>query len=94
MSIKTLQSPVFTDDEQDQIVTDLLALKKTQIRDFLAGIGLAKSGTKEDIRSRIEDALSDGTVSSSQIVQFLDDVIPWGKQHVFLYKGPGSSNAN
>jgi len=94
MSIKTLQSPVFTDDEQAQIVTDFLALKKTLIRDFLAGIGLAKSGTKEDIRSRIEDALSDGTVSSSQIVQFLDDVIPWGKQHVFLYKGPESSNAS
>lgn len=94
MSIKTFQSPVFTDDEQAQIVTDLLALKKTQIRDFLARNELPKSGTKEEIRGRIEDALSGGTLAFAQLVQFLDEVIPWGKQHVFLYKGPRSSIAS
>jgi len=94
MSIKTLQSPVFTDDEQTQIVTDLLALKKTRIRDFLARSGLPKSGTKEDIRERIEGALSHGTLALSQLVQFLDEVIPWGKQHVLLYTGPRSTIAS
>ena len=94
MSIKTLESPTFTDDEHAQIVTGLLALKKTQIRDFLARVGLKKSGTKEDIRGRIEAALDDGSVTLSQLVQFLDEVIPWGKQHLFLYKGPRTSIAN
>lgn len=88
MNITTLTPPTFTEEERDQIVTDLLALKKEQIRDFLARSGLLKSGTKEEIRGRIEDALQDGTLSFSQLVQFLDEVIPWGKQHVFLYRGP------
>jgi len=94
MNVKTLPSPTFTDDEQTQIITDLLALKKVQIGEFLSRSSLPKSGTKEQIRTRIEDALSDGTLLLSQIVQFLDEVIPWGKQHVYLYKGPQSSIAN
>lgn len=88
MSINTLESSTFTEDEQTQIVTDLLALKKAQIRDFLSRCGLRKSGTKEDMQSRILDALKDGSASLAKIVRFLDEVVPWGKQHVFLYKGP------
>jgi len=94
MSIKSLPPPDFSDDDQAQIVTDLLALKKALIGEFLKRCKLPKSGTKEQIRERIEGALEDGTVSLSQIVHFLDEVIPWGKQHVYLYKGPQRSIAN
>ena len=88
MNVKNLTPPKFTEDEQALIVTDLLAMKKEQIGDFFARGGLPKSGTKEQLRARIEEALDDGTVSLSQVVEFLDEVIPWGKQHVYLYKGP------
>lgn len=91
---KTVGSPSFTQDEQALIITDLLALKKDQIGEFLAGAGLPKSGTKEVLRGRIEEALEDGSLAMSQIVQFLDSVIPWGKQHVYLYKGPQSPIAD
>lgn len=91
--MKTLKPPTFTDEERAQLVTDLLALKKTQIADFLARIELKKSGTKEEIRTRIEEGLNDGTISLSKIVEFLDEVIPWGKQHVYMYKGPLASIA-
>ncbi len=94
MNIETLQPPEFSEDEQTQIITDLLALKKTQISDFLGGNGLPRSGTKEEIRGRIEESLANGSLAFSQLVLFLDEVIPWGKQHVFLYKGPSSSTAN
>lgn len=94
MNSETLQSPEFSEEEQTQIITDLLALKKTQIRDFLGGNGLSRSGTKEEIRGRIEESLADGSLAFSQLVLFLDEVIPWGKQHVFLYKGPSRSIAN
>ncbi len=88
MNVKTLAPPDFTEDEQALIITDLLALKKEQIGDFYARNGLPKSGTKEQLRARIEEALGDATLSLSQVVEFLDEVIPWGKQHVYLYKGP------
>jgi hypothetical protein len=91
---KVSTSSSFTSDEQELIIADLLALKKTQIGDFLARCGLPKSGTKEAIQARIEEALENESLSLSQIVQFLDGVIPWGKQHVYLYKGPHSSIAN
>jgi hypothetical protein len=91
---KTPVAGSFTADEQDLIVTDLLALKKTHIGEFLGRNRLARSGSKEEIRTRIEEALEEGTLSLAQIVEFLDEVIPWGKQHVYLYKGPQSSIAN
>jgi hypothetical protein len=86
MNVKLLASPDFNEDERDLIVTDLLALKKEQIGDFLARNDLPKSGTKEELRARIEEALENETLALSRIVQFLDEVIPWGKQHVCLYK--------
>lgn len=92
--IKSVASRTFSDDEQALLVTDLLSLKKTQIGEFLFSVGLPKSGSKEELRSRIEEALEDGSLSFVQIVQFLDLVIPWGKQHVYLFKGPQSSIAN
>jgi hypothetical protein len=88
MSIKTLAPAAFTEDEQALIVTDLLALKKTQIGAFLSDNGFPKSGTKEELRARIEQSLAEGKLSLATIVQYLDDVIPWGKQHVYLYTGP------
>jgi len=91
---KTIGSASFTEDEETLIIADLLALKKSQIGKFLSGVGLPKSGTKEVFRARIEQALADDALSLSQIVQFLDAEIPWGKQHVYLFTGPQSSIAN
>ncbi len=51
MNVKNLPPPAFTEDEEALIVTDLLALKKTQIGDFLSANGLPKSGTKEELRA-------------------------------------------
>lgn len=93
MNVKLLASPDFNEDERELIVTDLLALKKEQIGEFLARSDLPKSGTKEELKARIEEALENESLSLTQIVQFLDSVIPWGKQHVYLFKGPQSSIA-
>lgn len=91
LAIKTLAAPEFTDEELAQLVTDLLAMKKPQIQGFLELVEMPKSGTKAVIRERIEDALREGTLPPERIVRFLDDVTPWGKQHVYLYKGPIAS---
>lgn len=94
MSVGTLRPAVFTDDEKTQLLTDLLALKKAQIREFLLRHELLRSGTKEEIRVRIEEAIDGDDLFFSDVVSFLDEVIPWGKQHVYLYRGPHASIDN
>jgi len=91
IGIKVLKASEFSEGELAQLVTDLLALKKPQIQGFLDLVELPRPGTKAEIRERLEDALCDGELSPDRIVRFLDEVIPWGKQHVFLFKGPSAS---
>ena len=90
MTTHRLRPPRYSDEEIELIVGELLTLKKTQIAEFLQTVELPTSGTKETLRARIESHLTDGSLSPSAIVQFLDVVTPWGKQHVFLYRGPKS----
>lgn len=83
MNIKALEAPDYTDEELSQLVTDLLVLTKAQIEDFLGQNDLRRSSTKAEKRERIEEALNDGDLAPERIIQFLDAVIPWGKQHVY-----------
>lgn len=80
----------YKEEEREQIVDYLIALKKPLIAVFLEQHELLKSGTKANLRARIEDALEEGELMHSDIVNYLDLVAPWGKQHVFLYDGPTS----
>ncbi|MFH0778676.1 MAG: hypothetical protein V2A71_08605 [Candidatus Eisenbacteria bacterium] len=87
-SIKLLEAPEYTEKEREALVDFVLALKKSHIKDFLKKAELRRTGTKPDLRGRIQDALDAGTLTYEKIVEFLDSVAPWGKQHVFLYRGP------
>jgi hypothetical protein len=85
----TRPTPVdFTDKERRQIVTELMALKKPYISRILRNSGLASRGTKAEMRATIEAALEGRSLTYSRLVEFLDEVCPWGKQHVVLYEGP------
>lgn len=86
--LKTAPSLSFNEDEQSLIIADLLSLKKLQIGEFLRSFDLPRTGTKEQLRARIEDALENEVLALDQIVHFLDSVIPWGKQHIYLFTGP------
>jgi hypothetical protein len=66
------------------------ALTKPVLAAWLKERGLAKSGTKEAQRTRIEDALQDGRLKPTDLTALLDEQVPWGKQHVFL-QGAASS---
>ena len=89
--MKTLETPEYTGEERERIVNYLLALKKRQIQAFLEANEVKKSGTKPSLRQRVEECLEDGTLAYPAIVQFLDTVAPWGKQHVYLFNGPTNS---
>ena len=87
-SITLLPPPEYTEDEREALIDFVLALKKTYIRSFLQTVKLPRSGTKPDLRQRLQEALAEGHLTYERLIDFLDSVAPWGKQHVFLYQGP------
>ncbi len=87
-TIKLLKPPEYTTEEREALVDFVLALRKSHVQDFLKRVDLPMSGTKPELRSRLQEALKDGDLAYERLVDFLDSVVPWGKQHVFLYEGP------
>ena len=87
-SIKLLDPPDYSGDERQALIDFVLALKKSHIQDFLRQVELPMSGTKQDLRERFQEAIDEGDLAYEQLVDFLDSVAPWGKQHVLLYHGP------
>lgn len=86
--IKLLQPPDYTEQERESLIDFVLALRKSHIKELLKRAELPMAGTKPDLRERLEEALKKGRLTHERLVEFLDSVAPWGKQHVFLYKGP------
>jgi hypothetical protein len=91
--MKTLKAPDYSLEECEKILEYVVALRKPLIQEFLRRASLPKSGTKTSLRDRIQEALNSGSLQYAAIVDFLDEVTPWGKQHVFLFRGPTSSIA-
>lgn len=81
------QFPVGLNDEQRTLLTFLLALRLDRVRDFLGRHDLPKYGNRADLRERLEENLANGRITVVDLVDFLDEVEPWSKQHVFLYDG-------
>lgn len=86
--IKLLLPAVYTAEERQAVIDFVLAHRKSHIQDFLKQVELPKTGTKPDLRERLQKALDEGGLTYERLVDFLDSVAPWGKQHVFLYQGP------
>jgi len=88
VSIKLLGPPDYSAEERQALIDFVLALRKSHVQDFLIQAELPKSGTKHSLRERLQEALDGGGLTHDRLVDFLDSVAPWGKQHVFLYQGP------
>src|SRR5438128_3444089 len=59
-STKLLRSAGYSADEQLALIDFVLALRKSRIQEFLKGVELSRSGTKEDLRERLQEALDRG----------------------------------
>ena len=89
-----LDPPEYSSDEQELILSFLMALTSKQIGEFLARHELPTTGTKDELRERVQAALAGGGIRYTDIVVFVDTIAPWGKQHVYLYNGPIHSIRN
>src|SRR5438552_3595876 len=79
--------PTTFNEEQRALLTFLLALRLDRVREFLGRHGIARYGNRADLRERLKGNLHAGTITIVDLVDFLDEVEPWSKQHVFLYNG-------
>jgi hypothetical protein len=73
-SIKLLDPPNYSGDERHALIDFVLALKKSHIQDFLKQVELARSGTKQDLRERFQEAIDEGVVASPSQISALSQI--------------------
>ena len=84
-SIELLTPSKHTVEEQKALIDFILALRKSHIKKFLEQHELQKSGTKPDLRERIQDAIKEGQLTLEKIVEFLSqpiDIGATGLEHI------------
>jgi hypothetical protein len=64
------------------------ALQKEHLRRFLREHEERITGNKVQLVERLQQALDTGATSYEELVELLDEIEPWGKQHVTLYDAP------
>lgn len=82
-----LPPPKYSEEECKRVIRYFINLKSESIREFFASHEIPTSGTKDKFRKRVEQYIDDGILKYHDLVNFLDKVVPWGKQHVFFYNG-------
>ncbi|MCW5891422.1 MAG: SAP domain-containing protein [bacterium] len=72
----------------DQALELLFAHKLEFIREFLRDRELPVSGSKEELRERLRQAVVGDYVSVGEVLLYLDQIEGWGDQHLYLYTVP------
>jgi hypothetical protein len=75
------------DPELAALLTYLLAQRSDRVREFLGRHGFRRTGNLAELRSRLGEATRSG-VGTAELIAFLDEFEPWGKQHVIFLDGP------
>lgn len=79
-----------TRTEEDILVDILLGLRMDRVQTFMRPFGLATSGTKSDLRERVQEAVVARVIPISALIDYLDLVEPWGRQHVIMLEAEQS----
>jgi hypothetical protein len=83
----------FTEEEKVKIIDYFMSLKGDLIREFFRNRKLPMSGTKLELKERIIEFIEEGKILYEELVSHLDTIVPYEKQHVYLYNGPNSDLA-
>ena len=76
------------EEHELQLLLEMLFEHKAEyIRDFLKCKELTSSGTKSDLRKRVETAIG-GRISFEELVSLLNRIEGWGRQHIYLFLSP------
>jgi len=91
---KALKAQTYSSDEIELLLTYVADLRKDILQKFLGDQDLPRSGNKADVVTRVQQAVDKGTLSYDDLIELLDEVEPWSKQHMFLYGGTTPSPTN
>lgn len=72
-------------EEQRQLVDYVLSLRADRVRGLLARHNIPTSGPKRILRERLLTGIASEGINPDDIASYLDEVEPWGSQHVYLY---------
>lgn len=86
-----MSTPTDPRTEGELLIDILLGLRIDRVRVFMDRVGLPRSGTKAELRDRAEAGLGDGTFSIDRLIDYLDEVEPWGRQHAILLEAEPSA---
>jgi hypothetical protein len=80
--------------EAESLIDILVGLRVDRVRAFMERVGLPRAGTKADLHERATAGFGDGTFSIvDDLIDYLDEVEPWGRQHVILLEAKQSAAA-
>jgi hypothetical protein len=77
----------YTPEEKESVVEYFMELTEGPIKEFFEKRELPKSGIKPDIEKRLRRYLQEGKIEYKDLINHIDRIIPYEKQHVILYKG-------
>ena len=83
----------FDSSEIELLIQYVLSHKKNYVQQFLRDHNLPVSGTKEELKERLETQVSDEQIAPEDLVGLLNEVEGWGDQHIYLYESPPGETA-
>jgi hypothetical protein len=81
----------YSEEERIKIVDYFMNIKGDLIREFLEVKKIPKSGTKPELKERIIIYIEEGKILYNELINYIDTIVPYDKQHVYLYNGPNSN---
>jgi hypothetical protein len=85
--IKYSDNIVFREKEQEEIIKYFMDLNLDFIKNFCDIYDIPKRGNKPDYEKRIIENINEGVINYSNLIDFVDEIEKYGKQHVLLYEG-------
>lgn len=76
--------------DQKNIFKYFISLNSNLISEFLKSKDVKSSGSKKNMIKQLNKELEEGTITHYDLLQYLESVELYGKQHVILYTGPVS----
>jgi len=89
--MENFEKIIYSEEERIKIIDYFMNIKGELIREFLKERKIPTSGTKPELKERITESIEEGKILYDELIDYLDTIVPYDKQHIYLYHGPNSN---